>query len=359
MREKKDAILGCLIGCATGDALGLPYEGLSAKRAVRLLGEPDRHRFVFGRGMVSDDTEHTCMVAQALCRHPNDSTAFVQNLARRLRWWLLSCPAGIGFATLRACLKLWLGFSPLKSGVFSAGNGPAMRSAIFGAAFDDLAEMERMMEASTRLTHTDPKAQEGAFAVALAAWCARRGVVDREGYFSQHKKIAKVSEEFRERLDKVEQGLIQGLTIEEFAPQMGCAKKISGYVYHSVPMALFAWLRHPDDYRSAITGLIRCGGDADTTAAITGAILGAGLGREGIPQEWIAGLGDWMYPMAWLELLSVRLGESLHVASTNPQTQKMHGVPAPELFTPALLIRNAVFFVAVLGHVARRLLPPY
>ena len=61
-----DPISGCLLGTALGDALGLPYEGLSRRRALRLLGRPDRFRFNFGRGMVSDDTEHTCMVAQAL-----------------------------------------------------------------------------------------------------------------------------------------------------------------------------------------------------------------------------------------------------------------------------------------------------
>lgn len=59
-------ITGCLLGTAVGDAIGLPYEGLTRQRAARLLGAPDRHRLLFGRGMVSDDTEHTCMVAQAL-----------------------------------------------------------------------------------------------------------------------------------------------------------------------------------------------------------------------------------------------------------------------------------------------------
>ena len=39
-------------------------------------------------------------------------------------------PAGVGLATARACLKLWLGFSPERSGIYSAGNGPAMRSAV-------------------------------------------------------------------------------------------------------------------------------------------------------------------------------------------------------------------------------------
>lgn len=86
------AVAGAILGCAVGDALGLPYEGLSKRRASRLLGEPERHRFLAGRGMVSDDTEHTCMAAQALCAAPRDPDGFAREFARRLRWWLMGLP---------------------------------------------------------------------------------------------------------------------------------------------------------------------------------------------------------------------------------------------------------------------------
>src|ERR1019366_3437179 len=102
---------------------------MSRNRGRRILGSlPLRNRFFFERGMISDDTEHACMVGQALLRAPNDADAFARSLAWRLRFWLLGLPAGVGFATLRAVGKLWLGFSPANSGVFSAGNGPAMRA---------------------------------------------------------------------------------------------------------------------------------------------------------------------------------------------------------------------------------------
>jgi len=64
--SNEKAIIGCILGTAVGDTLGLPYEGLSAARAQRLLGSPERHRFFLRRGMISDDTEYTCMVAQSL-----------------------------------------------------------------------------------------------------------------------------------------------------------------------------------------------------------------------------------------------------------------------------------------------------
>ena len=98
----KAHIVGSILGTAIGDSVGLPYEGLSRRRAERLLGPPDRHRFFFGRGMVSDDTEHTCMVAQSLIRSGGDPDAFGRSLAWGFRLWMLGLPAGIGFATLRS-----------------------------------------------------------------------------------------------------------------------------------------------------------------------------------------------------------------------------------------------------------------
>ena len=170
-------IVGSLLGTAIGDSIGLPYEGLSRRRAKRLLGPPDRHRFFFGRGMVSDDTEHTCMVAQSLIASGGDPEAFGRHLAWGFRLWVLGLPAGIGFATLRSILKLWLGVGPEKSGVHSAGNGPAMRAAIIGAAIDDGAKLTRLVRSSTRITHADPRAESGALAVALAAQMARQSEV--------------------------------------------------------------------------------------------------------------------------------------------------------------------------------------
>lgn len=90
MTTTSRAITGCLLGTAAGDALGLHREGLSPGRAQRRFGEPDRHRLVCGWwGMVSDDTEHACLVAQSLIAAGNDVEQFSRQLARGLRWWLL------------------------------------------------------------------------------------------------------------------------------------------------------------------------------------------------------------------------------------------------------------------------------
>ena len=48
---------------------------------------------IFGRGMISDDTEQACMVAQALIVSGGDVEAFRQNLGWQFRLWLLGLPA--------------------------------------------------------------------------------------------------------------------------------------------------------------------------------------------------------------------------------------------------------------------------
>jgi ADP-ribosylglycohydrolase len=350
--EQTDAAAGAILGCAVGDAIGLPYEAHSKRRGIRHLGEPSRHRFIFGRGMVSDDTEHTCMVAQAFCACPNDPKGFARELGRRLRWWLLGVPAGIGSATLRATLKLWLGFSPSRSGVFSAGNGPAMRSAVLGALIDDIEKLRLFVQAGTRITHTDPKAYYGALAVALAAWCTKRGLNSPTEFFTKYRELGPdhTSKEFDTLLMKIEASVLASESTELFAEQLGCRRGVSGYVYRTVPVVLHCWLSHPRDYRSAVTTMIRCGGDTDTTAAIMGAISGSGLGRSEIPKEWLDGLWEWPRSVSWMKRL----------AETADQAARSESPVRPPSVVPLIgFARNAVFLAAVLVHVVRRLLPPY
>jgi ADP-ribosyl-[dinitrogen reductase] hydrolase len=185
------SIVGCLLGTAVGDALGLPYEGLSPQRQRRLFPYADGHQLVFGKGMVSDDTEHTCMVAQSLIVAAGNSHIFTHDLAGRLRWWLVRLPAGVGFATLRSIGKLWLGFSPHHSGVYSAGNGAAMRSAIIGVCYGDRPQlMVELVRCSTRMTHSDCKAEFGAIAVALAAYLLSKNIsIDPHEYFDLLSKL--------------------------------------------------------------------------------------------------------------------------------------------------------------------------
>ena len=359
------SLTGCLIGTAVGDALGLPCEGLSPRRARRLFPDVDRYHFLFGRGMFSDDTEHACMTAQALLHSGGDAQRFARSLAWRLRWWLLGCPLGTGLATLKACLKLWLGFSSRSSGVWSAGNGPCMRAPILGVALGDRPELLReFVRRSTRMTHTDPRAEQAALAVAWAAYLSATRfsrlpawAVTLQGLGLRPARVFEtvVTKELGsgELVDRIGQAIASveaGQSTEVFAADLGFIRGVSGYVLHSVPVALHAWLRFPDEYELAVRAVIGCGGDTDTNAAVVGGIVGARVGPEGVPPAWRTGLAEWPRNLRWIERLGRELARGL--AEGRPRRT----VPLNPI---GIIGRNMVFAGAVLAHVFRRALPPY
>jgi hypothetical protein len=67
---------------------------------------------------------------------------------------------------------------------------------------------------------------------------------------------------------------------------------ISPFVTTSVLWSLYAFLRNRDDYWAAIRDAIVCGGDVDTTAAMTGAIAGARLGVAAVPETYLRLIND-------------------------------------------------------------------
>jgi ADP-ribosylglycohydrolase len=346
------SLIGCLTGMAVGDALGLPHEGLSPRRARRLFPDIDRYHFLFGRGMFSDDTEHACMTAQALLGSGGDPVRFTRLLAGRLRWWLIGCPPAIGLATLKACLKLWLGFSPRNSGVRSAGNGACMRAPVLGVALGDRPELLReFVRRSTRITHTDPRAEQAALAVAWAAYLSSMGMKrPAEVAARLQTELDDANGELAERIRRATASAESGQPTEAFAAELGLGRGVSGYVLHSVPVVIQAWLRFPDDYTSAVRSVIRCGGDTDTNAAIVGGIVGARVGVEGIPEAWRTGLAEWPRNLWWI----ARLGRELAAGVRDRRPRRT--VPLNPI---GILARNLVFAGTVFAHVFRRMLPPY
>jgi ADP-ribosylglycohydrolase len=338
-----DRYTGLLLGTAAGDSLGLPREGLRRHRAARFYRGPLRQRFVFGRGMLSDDTEHASMTAQALLASDDDPSRFARILASKLRWWLLALPPAIGFGTLRALLRSWIGFSPARSGVCSAGNGAVMRAPIIGAWFDDPDRIAAFVGASTAITHRDPRAGAGALAIALAAHHALRcDHVDAAGLLDQIRSLT-ADRELLTALEHVQEALVRDREPAELAATLGLSDGVTGYVHHTVPICLHAWMRSPYDFRRSVGDVVLLGGDTDTTAAIVGALAGATVGEAGIPTEWLAIL-DFPRSLPWLRRLAVRLAE--------------RSGPA-RLWWPAIPLRNALFGAVVLATGFRRLLPPY
>ncbi len=324
---------GCLLGTAVGDALGLPCEGLKPGRIARRFMPLDRYR-LFGRlGFVSDDTEQSALVAAAIARGrvvANDDVVvdideIVRDFRLALLGWFWRMPFGVGLATVRAALKLSFGLK--NSGVSSAGNGAAMRSAVIGAVFfgpRHRATRRALAEALARVTHTDERAVEAAVFVAHVAGGDEHALADVK------------SAELSAALNKASDLADANASVADAAAAIGT----SGFVMHSVPFAWFCLCRFGFSF-DAVTAAIEGGGDTDTNAAIVGGWVG-GQSPTVLPPQLVADLIGGPFGPWHLRAIAASVS-----ARQRP----------PRYLWPLALLRNLSLYPVILVHGFRRLLP--
>jgi ADP-ribosylglycohydrolase len=330
-RERLEATL---LGTAIGDALGLVTEGLSARVIARRFGRVTHYHFLGHTGFVSDDTEQSALVAQSLAQHPHDVDACVRAFRRSLLGWFLRLPWGVGLATLRACVRIALGFA--RSGVNSAGNGAAMRAAIVGVFIDDPSLRRAMSDALARVTHTDARAIEGARYVAEVAAAARDGTTAEVC----HDALAVVHEPALRAA--IEQGVSlarSGAAPDEAARTLGT----TGFVVHTLGFATYVFARSGDDPFEALQHVIAAGGDTDSIGAIVGAWCGARHGGAWIPTALIDALHDGPFGPTHLRALAGDLA-------------RREGLTA-RYSAAAAMLRNLALYPVVIAHGLRRVVP--
>jgi poly(ADP-ribose) glycohydrolase ARH3 len=294
--EGFDRRLGALLGTFVGDALGMPFEGApprSAPEPLELL--PAR----LGRGTYTDDTEMMIALAEVLadageCEEERLAARFLEghNPAR-----------GYGAGTLTV-FSLWREGVPVTAAAGrtfaggSYGNGAAMRVAPVGAYFAD--DEERLvLEAarSARITHAHPLGVAGAVAQAAAV-----GAAVRQG--DPLATAIRTSDEpaLREALDRAAAAVLADVAPEDVADVLGAGVS----ALESVPAALCAAER-AESFEEACTYAVQIGGDADTIAAMAGAVAGARFGASAIPRRWLDGLEDNERGRTYVEALAERL----------------------------------------------------
>lgn len=99
-----------------------------------------------------------------------------------------------------------------------------------------------LVRASARLTHSDPKAEYGAIAVAMAAKHSRdHKVVNANLWLEQVvDAVGNDGDELVDLLRKPIDSVGRGEATIAFAESMGLAKGVTGYTYHTVPVAIHA-----------------------------------------------------------------------------------------------------------------------
>ena len=340
--SRRDRLAGTLLGTALGDALGLPAEGMSRRAITRRFGTVDRFRLLGRVGFVSDDTEQTALVAQALVEAPRDLDRAIRLFRRGLLGWFCRFPWGAGRATLRACGRISLGLR--RPGVRSAGNGAAMRAAIIGVFYHDRPEeRRRAVRAFAEVTHTDPRAVEGALFVAeVAATATELNPGQRLDAVRLGRAVVS-DPELGSAIDRALELASTNTSTEVAAMTCGT----SGFVVSTLGFATFLFVRWGDHPLRCWAEGIAAGGDTDTIAAIVGGWMGASEGEAGLPSSLIAQIHDGPFGPTHLR----RLAEAL------AQTDDGVGRPPPGYSWAAALVRNLLLFPVILAHGCRRLTP--
>lgn len=277
-----DRIAGTLFGTAIGDALGLFVEGLPAHRIERYFGRVDRFLFPFGIGILSDDTEQSALVGEALMHYNSDPELFETYLRWLMVKWFWTLPPGVGSATAQACIAMT--FGSRWATCESAGNGAAMRAALIGVYFANNSVVRKTFGyRAARITHANDDSIDGALYVAeLAAACTHADVSER--LEAVHQAVMSVPcERVHNVIETAMELADRGCGARDAARNLGC----SGYVLHTIGLATFCFLRYGDNPKEALIEIVGCGGDTDSNAAVLGAWLGAMHGKGAFPQEWL------------------------------------------------------------------------
>lgn len=278
--DRSDPFVGVLLGTAVGDAFGLPFEG---SLPVHFEKIPQRFSmpFMCGKGIVSDDTEQSALLAQSILKSEGDDASLLRHFRGALLGWFLRLPWGIGFATLCSCVRIMFGFRVTGSGPGSAGNGAAMRAAVIGVCFPmDKTRRISVGRAIAEVTHRDGRAVEGALFVAeLAALLSRADkAADLYVFLGEAAEVVKDAR-LKDAISDAVTFAKKGCALVDIVEKLGN----TGYVVHTIGSATFCLLRYRDDPMTALTQVVSAGGDADTAAAVLGAWFGAWQGVSWVP----------------------------------------------------------------------------
>jgi ADP-ribosylglycohydrolase len=312
MAPNIDQFTGCLIGQCLGDALGFVVEGFLPEACKRYVEDflktgrtIDFGHFPFPFGQYSDDSQLARELIQSYvaCKTFNAS-----DYAERIKLIFVERRiVGFGYTTKEAARRLLHGMSWEESGLPppSAGNGSAMRAAPVGLFFyDDAQALIKAAHDQGRITHKDPRCSAGAVAISgSVALVLQNKKIDPSSFLSSLSHwVSTVEPRFASELMKLTHWLT--LTPEEavnFISKAGLDadyidedewRGISPFVISSVIWSLYSFLRTPDNYLETICTAISAGGDADTVAAMAGAISGAYLGLGAIPSHLTQSLTD-------------------------------------------------------------------
>ncbi|WP_439333171.1 ADP-ribosylglycohydrolase family protein [Streptomyces zhaozhouensis] len=298
----RDRARGAMLGLAVGDALGAPAENLTPSQIRERWGRIDG--FVREEPAGTDDTEYAIFSGLLLAEHGSGLT--VAHVESAWHVWIADRDEGsfrgAGFSERGTLENLRRGLAaPISAQHRHAwSDGLAMRAAPFGVfAAGRPGEAARLVAIDGTVSH-DGEGIYGGRAVAAGVAAAMVGhgpdvvvqaalsVVPEDSWTARSLHRA-VSAARRARRDP----LATQLSVER---AVRSATVIGGYPWtdlapEAVGLAFGAFAAARGDFREAVITAVNMGRDADTTAAVAGALAGALGGESAIPAEWAGAIG--------------------------------------------------------------------
>ena len=304
-----DAIRGCMLGGAVGDALGAPIEFMSKSAILQKYGKDgvqDYVEFADGTGAITDDTQMALFTAEGILRayvrgHEKGicSPASVVKFAYQ-RWlktqgytptapedfidsgWLIKekqlfSSRAPGMTCLSALKE-----NTLHAKNNSKGCGTVMRPAPVGLFFDPETAYQYGCEFSV-ITHGHPTGitAGGAFAMLIS-------------YLRHGKSLVNALDLVEKHLESVPDAAETLAAIRKARTADTISESGEGWVAEeALSIGIYCALRHQWDFKTGVLEAINITGDSDSTGCIAGHILGVLNGEKAIPEKWRKNLREY------------------------------------------------------------------
>ncbi|WSJ98366.1 ADP-ribosylglycohydrolase family protein [Streptomyces sp. NBC_01320] len=296
--DRADRARGALLGLAVGDALGAPAENLRPSEIRRRWGRIEG--FVSDDPAGTDDTEYAIFSGLLLARHGSALT--VTHVERAWHLWIADLDEGpfrgAGFSERGTLENLRRGLAaPISAQHRHAwSDGLAMRAAPFGVfAAGRPAEAARLVAVDGRVSHDGEGIYGGqAVAAGVAAAMVGAGVASViAAALSVVPMDSWTARSLRRAVAAAQRAHPDRLTTER---AVRSAVVVGGYPWtdlapEAVGLAFGAFAAARGDFRTAVLTAVNMGRDADTTAAVAGALAGALHGVSAIPRIWGEAIG--------------------------------------------------------------------
>lgn len=287
---RRNRARGLLLAAAIGDAMGAPFEGRAEVEETDLLAEERAP----SRLVHTDDTALLLVLAEHLAARREDDAPLDEDVLAEefARAWQAEPWRGYGpgaaeiFRLVNAGMPWREATRSLFQGQGSHGNGAAMRVAPVALVATSPHHAAELAVRSAELTHAHKHGQHGAACQAVAVHLALGSdpsrPLDTTRFVHDLGRVVR-STPWHEKFDRITELAHRQAGPEHAARALGNDVSALG----SVPLALLAFLRHPDQPAEAIHFAILAGGDTDTIASMAGAIAGARNGADPLPEAWI------------------------------------------------------------------------